>query len=99
MSRALTKDEIFDLFMQEVRAAISRWEKRDDCSLNVLCEGVAADVLKIIDGETLALPGFDLVARPHPDDKPYDIENGVDFVEDGTVINDGVSLGMLLQEH
>jgi hypothetical protein len=31
---------------------------------------------------------YDLVARPHPEDKSYNIENGNQWVEDGMVIND-----------
>ncbi len=52
------------------------------------CDGLAFSILSIFDGSADGLPAFDIVARPHPEDKAYFQAEGEDWIEDGTVIND-----------
>jgi hypothetical protein len=41
----------------------------------------------MLDGSAMDIVAFDLVARPHEDDKEYCIDKGENWVEEGTVIS------------
>jgi hypothetical protein len=51
-------------------------------------DGVVHSILAMLDGESLGLPAFDLVAKPHPDDKKYHQSRGEGWIEDVTRISD-----------
>ena len=89
MSEAINKDDLKIMFMDAIRSYIDYWDRQDASSKDKL-EGIAFGVLNIIDGTSSTFPcSIDLVLRPHPDDKQYHIENGDDYIEDGTCINTG----------
>lgn len=97
-SRALTAEELRTQFMEAVQAYVSFWARTDHGeTLEMRLFGVAHSILCLIDGST-DLPAFDLVARPHPDDKPAALRYDEDWVEDGTVINGDVILHTLLRQ-
>jgi hypothetical protein len=50
----------------------------------------AFSILNILDGTTVGLPAFDVVARPHPNDKADCIAESQRWIEDGMVINSDV---------
>lgn len=94
-SRAYTAEEIRDMFMSMVRDAARYWANLPDAdkatgkplTIAGRCEGVAFSILSIIDGSSM-LPAFDLVAVPHVNDKRDAIEQGDNWIEPGTAINE-----------
>ena len=91
--RAYTKEEVRDMFMDKVRSTAQYWATiPEGGTIQERCEGTAFSILNIFDGTTMDLPGFDIVARPHPEDKQYCIDEGENYFEDGTVINDDCML-------
>jgi hypothetical protein len=60
-------------------------------------QGLVHSILCIFDGVSGGMPAFDIVARPHPDDKEYHRQNGENWIEDGTVINDAMLHELLYQ--
>lgn len=94
--RAYTSEELRDKFLQEVRTIANHWARlpdRDPATGTIFtakerCDGVAWSILSLLDGETLDIPGIDLVFQPSEEDKQYHIENGENWVEPGTVVSD-----------
>lgn len=92
MSKEKTAEELCVEFIDHIRRIAAYWsEHPGPKTVRERCDGLAFSILNIFDGNT-DLPAFDIVARPHHDDKAYDQSNGDDFIEDGTVINDGCML-------
>jgi hypothetical protein len=73
MSRALTEEEVVEKLMRHFFAMAKYWVTLDrpGMSTQERCEGVVFSVLVALDGGSLGLPSFDLVARPHVDDKAF----------------------------
>lgn len=87
-------EEMRTMFLEHVRTMAAYWR-----TCNILdprqnrVDGLAFSILVAIDGHAAGLPcAFDLVARPHPDDKQYAIANSERWVEDGTCLNEDVLL-------
>lgn len=99
MSRALTKDELREQVVQQIRTFVDRAATEPGLTPQERGDALAMAILGMIDGACVNLPGFDIVARPHPDDMPYDIANGNDYIKDGTVINDDCQLRELYYRH
>ena len=89
MSRAFTPEELRDQFLETARGIAKYWAEVHGKSAQDRCDAVVFSLLSIIDGTDPNIPAFDLVARPHPDDRAYNKSHGKNWVEDGTVINDG----------
>jgi len=86
--RALSADELRDRLLDHMRQLAACWSSvKCDCVENRI-EGFAFSVLSMLDGESVDLPAFDLVARTHAEDKQFHIENGDNWVEDETRISD-----------
>lgn len=93
--RAITEDELCDMLIEKLKSSARYWAAIPDVdkftgkTLTVLdrCEGVLFSVLTCLDGATMGLPGFDLVATPHEDDKEYHKSNGENWIEPGTKIS------------
>lgn len=99
MSKAKTQEEVTKDFLDQIKAYIHYWqhlpEDRVPDGEDVTrwrLWGVTFSILGILDGSSMGLPAFDLVLRPHPDDKEFFIEQGLDWFEDGMVINEEVIL-------
>lgn len=88
MSRAYTEEEVRDMFLDHVRNLVSYWEREQRApTAREKLEGLAFSIMNIFDGST-DLPAFDIVADPHEDDKEFHIEEGNNWFEPGTIIND-----------
>ena len=91
--QAITKEELRDQFVSSAKHLADYWSRVEGRTDKEKCEGVVHSMLVMIDGMSGAFPcSIDLVMRPHPDDKQYNIDNGDDYIEDGMVINDDVML-------
>jgi hypothetical protein len=88
--RAITADELQRDFLEDCRGLVDYWAgpNVDRASCYERMQGLLHSFLCIIDGVSGEMPAFDLVARPHPDDKAYHQAEGENWIEDGTVIND-----------
>ncbi|MFL1475160.1 hypothetical protein ACJOYF_18365 [Acinetobacter baumannii] len=93
MSEPIPKEKIRDELLGQFRNLARYWAQHEGTDLEK-CEGLVHSILTTIDGLGV-FPAIDLVIRPHPDDKQYRIDNGDDYIEDGTVINDDVVLNDL----
>lgn len=95
MSREYTKEEVRKMVLEHMRNVARYWAGANvpaDRSLLERCEGVAFSILNIFDGTSSGLPAFDLVVRPHPDDKQFHINEGENWMPDGIAINDDCHL-------
>jgi hypothetical protein len=100
MSRAFTKEEVRNQFLDMVRAQVRFWQEcADDRTEKEKISGVAFSILCLIDGVVGLFPGSDIVMRPHPEDESFHRERGENFIPDGLVINDDCQLHGLLREN
>jgi hypothetical protein len=70
-------------FLRHVASVTDYWAELPDKTPQERTAGVAFSILVALDGETLALPGFNVVCRPHPDDKKYCKSKGCNWTPDG----------------
>lgn len=88
MSKAYTKEEAREQFLGHVKQLVQYWESETGYThTKDKLSGLAFSMLVLIDGRS-SMPAMDIVMRPHHEDKQYHIDNGDDYFEDGTVIND-----------
>lgn len=87
-SRAYTAEEVREMFLNQARAYAAYWAELPGKTAQERCDGLAFSLMNIFDGTSVGLPAFDIVVRPHPDDKAYHIREGTKYFEDGTVLND-----------
>ena len=92
MSRAYTKEEVRTRLLGYFKELAQYWARQGDITDLAKCEGIAFSILVAIDGDSMELPAFNLVLRPHPDDKAYLIGEGENWYESGMAINDNCSL-------
>jgi hypothetical protein len=86
--RAYTKEEVRENFLQAIRSLPKYWANVDNgYTTEEKISGAFHSFLSLLDGSS-HLPCFDLVLRPHHDDKDFHIEEGENYYEDGMVIND-----------
>lgn len=92
MSREITKEEAREMVLDHIRVLITYWDTNScaPTSRDKL-EGLAFSMLNIFDGTT-ALPAFDIVVSPHPDDRAYNEAEGSNYFKTGMVINDDCHL-------
>ena len=86
MPSARTEGEIREKFLNVLHGLVDYWALQESRNIKKKLDGLTFSILVLIDGDSIELPAMDLVMRPHPKDKQYDIGNGNDWVEDGTVI-------------
>lgn len=93
--RALTPDELRDKLLNHMRRLAHHWAHSDkgEYTIQQRIEGAMFSMLAMMDGCALDVVAFDLVARPHPDDKEYCKQKGCNWIEEGTIISD------MLHEH
>lgn len=91
MSKELTAEQVREEVLGHLRHLAFYWASLPDQTPKERCEGMAFSMLTMIDGCS-SLPSFDLVVRPHPDDKQFLIDEGEDYYVDGQVINGDVHL-------
>lgn len=93
---AYTADEVRDMLLQHLVHIARYWANLPDVdkatgrthTVQDRCEGVLFSVLSTLDGASMNLPGFDLHAMPHPEDKAFLLAEGERWIEPGTVISD-----------
>ncbi|MGR2824193.1 hypothetical protein FY048_01420 [Acinetobacter sp. 1124_18A] len=93
MSKPIPKEVIREELLENFRNLARYWAQSEGSDLEK-CEGLVHSILTTFDGLSV-FPAIDLVVRPHPEDKQYFIDNGCDYIEDGTVINDDLVLNDL----
>ncbi|MBV6572821.1 hypothetical protein JL978_05180 [Acinetobacter baumannii] len=93
MSKPIPKEMILDELLGQFRNLARYWAQHQGTDIEK-CEGLVHSILTIFDGRG-CFPAIDLVIRPHPDVKQYHIDNGDDYIVDGTIINDDVILNDL----
>ena len=95
--RAITADELRERILDHMRAMAKYWATVDvpdgPKTTQDRIEGAMFSVLEMLDGVPESFPAMDLVAKPRPDDKQFHIENGENWIEDGTRVCD------MLHEH
>lgn len=88
MSKEISQEEAKNNFIDACHACARSWfNPESKLSERERVEGVVFSVLNLIDGMS-SLPAFDLVLRPHDDDKKFNQNEGQDWYKDGMVIND-----------
>jgi len=87
MSRAYTKEEVREQFLDHIRTLVNYWDKEGGRDSKDKLEGLAFSFLTLLDG-CACLPAFDISPSPHPEDREYYQENGENWYEDNMVIND-----------
>lgn len=93
MTEPYTKEEMRQMFLDQLQSIASYWSQLDDLTPKEMCEGVVHSMLTIFDGCPGGFPcAINLVMEPHPEDKEYDISNDENWVEPGQVINDDIML-------
>lgn len=95
MAREYTKEEVREQFLSRVEVITRYWDRVEDMTSEEKLEGLAFSIMNIFDG-TSSLPAFDIVVKPHPEDKEYLIAEGENYYQDGMVINDDVMLHELI---
>jgi hypothetical protein len=99
-ARAKTAEELQDDFMAQCRILVHYWDTVKDVPQRERLSGLLHSVLVMIDGQSGGWEcALDLVCRPHPDDKAYHIDEGSNWIEDGTILNDTDLLHELLYQH
>lgn len=87
-----SKEKAREMFLDQVRFLCHYWADQNGGKLEA-CEGLAFSIMNIFDGSSGGFPAaIDLVLRPHPDDKDFNIGEGEDWIVDGQVINDDCHL-------
>lgn len=83
--RALTEDEIREQFLQHVKMMVRYWAGEgnsnvpEDSTVKDRLDGLAFSLLALLDGSAIDLPGFKVIANPHPDDEAFHRERGENF--------------------
>lgn len=85
--RAWTKAEVCQQVLDVMRHYAHYWATVPDKSTAERCDGLGFSLMNIFDGTTAGLPSFSIVARPDVGDKAHNIEQGLDYIVGGTVIN------------
>ncbi len=92
MSKQITEKEAREMLLEAVRALAEHWAGVTDpyyADMRMRLDGFTHSLLCMFDGVSGTMPcAIDLVLRPHPDDKQYNIDRGEDWIEDGMCIND-----------
>ena len=86
MSKPYTEEEVREMFLAHIRHLCRYWAGVERGDKKEILEGLAFSILNIFDGTT-SLPAFDIVVRPHPDDKAHNESCDEDYFVDGQVIN------------
>lgn len=86
MARALTAEELTEQFLEHLHDAVDYWSNVQDQDTREKLNGLAFTILSTLDGCSVSLPAFDIVARPHENNKEYHTELGINYIEDGTIL-------------
>lgn len=74
--RELTEEEVRERFLKQVAGLIQYWETSSGApGLHDKMTGLAFSILSMLDGCSMAIPGFIIAPCPHPDDQAYNQTN------------------------
>lgn len=90
--RAYTKVEVREQLLDKMREYAHAWATIPEKTAEERCNGLCFSLMNIFDGTSVGIPAFNLVTRPQPDAKAYDISHGRDHFAAGMAINDDVML-------
>lgn len=85
--RAFTVEEIREQFIDQLRNESKYWSGLPGKTPRERCDGMVFSFLSMLDG-AFALPAFDVVTSPHPDDEQYLKCDGENWYPTGVIIND-----------
>lgn len=94
-SREYTAEEVLAELLAHVRHLAAYWASLPDKTPLERTEGMAHSMLAALDGKGF-MPAFDLVLRPHPDDKLFHIGEGENYYVDGMAINSDCHMSSIL---
>lgn len=86
-SRAMTREEMVNAYLDQIDASVRYWLSRGD-SPRELAYGIVFSMLVLLDGES-GLPGCDVIPHPHPDDMAHYKAAGDNWIPVGIDICDG----------
>ena len=87
MSREYTLEEMQEQFIGHIHALIDYWENESRASTTKeKLEGLAFSILTAIDGESLAVPGYQLIPVTSEENKEYYISQGENYYPEDTDI-------------
>lgn len=79
-TRAYTKEEVRDMFLDEIICSAEYWEKdKGTPSIKDKLQGLAFSILSMLDGESGSLPGFAVMAESSEEDIEYAKEQQVKY--------------------
>ena len=85
--REYTLDEVRENLLHHVISCIRYWHTLPGKNVRERLYGLAFSILVALDGEAGDLPGFLVIANPHPDDKGYHISGEMGGTEIFTLPN------------
>jgi hypothetical protein len=71
-----TPEQMREMFLNHCRTLVDYWAKVERETTHELLSGLLFSVLAMLDGESVELPGFELIPAPHPSDKEYSEKRG-----------------------
>ena len=84
--RVLTGKEVRAELLAHIAAMAEYWTRVGKHQLHggadeaqARADGLAFSILVALDGKSIGLPAFKLIPAPHPSDKQYCIDNGMDW--------------------
>ena len=78
--RAYTTEEVREQFLKQVSALVLFWETVPDEGPEFSrAYGVAHSILSMLDGCSMQLPKFAIIADPHPDDEEHYKKEGENY--------------------
>jgi len=79
-SREWTQKEVQTKFLTHLWHLVDYWERESRAKTSAeKLQGLLHSFLVTLDGGACDLPGYDLIPRTHPEDKPYHIEEGENY--------------------
>lgn len=97
MSRAWTKEEVQERFLNHMKSIAEYWINETRASTpREKVEGLLFSMMGTFDGESGGFPAVDLSVCPHEDDKDYHESEGDNWYEPGMTFNDDVQLHEML---
>lgn len=96
MSREYSAEEVKEQFLDYIRDMVRYWSKiqlskgkgptSQEEDIRARLDGLAFSILVALDGGAADLPNFQVMCDPHPENKPYCQEEGLNWYPEGAVL-------------